>query len=104
MGQRQKRLELNQKFKEILGNDNVYFQPPESIKLKYPCIIYERQRVDSDYADDMSYKREMVYNVTLIETDPDSETFEKILDLPQCYSDRFYTADNLHHGSFILYY
>ena len=35
------RSELNAKFKSILGNSNVYFQPPESVKLKYDCIIYK---------------------------------------------------------------
>ena len=24
---------------ELLGSNNVYFQPPESIKIDYPCIV-----------------------------------------------------------------
>ena len=30
---------LHKILKEIIGNDNVYFQPPESAKLKYPRIL-----------------------------------------------------------------
>ena len=34
-------LNLHDEFIQILGTQNVYFQPPASTKLKYPCIIYK---------------------------------------------------------------
>lgn len=46
--------------------DNVYFQPPESVKLKYPCIIYSLERPDVDYADDDLYSQFNHYNLILI--------------------------------------
>ena len=36
------RYELHEFLCEILGSRNVYFQPPESVKMKYPAIVYER--------------------------------------------------------------
>ena len=37
-----RRLELDADLRALLGSTNVYFQPPETKKLKYPCFIYER--------------------------------------------------------------
>ena len=35
--------ELQEVLQGILGNDGkAYFQPPENLKLKYPCIVFER--------------------------------------------------------------
>ena len=33
--------DLGDKLKEVSGYKNVYFQPPESLKMSYPCIRYE---------------------------------------------------------------
>ena len=35
-----KRIDLGNKLKEILGSSNVYFQPPDNLKMVYPCIRY----------------------------------------------------------------
>ena len=35
-----KRVDLGNKLKEILGSNNVYFQPPDNLKMVYPCIRY----------------------------------------------------------------
>lgn len=104
MDQSQKRLELQKEFEDLLGNKNVYYQPPESLKLKYPCIIYNRNDIENDYANNKPYKREMVYDGLLIEKDPDSDLSLKIDDLPYCSFDRFYITDNLYHGAFRIYY
>ena len=36
---------LQAKLEEILGNKNVYFQPPESLKLNFPAIVYKRSNI-----------------------------------------------------------
>ena len=36
----ERRLELHEILCTILGSRNVYFQPPESIKMNYPAIVY----------------------------------------------------------------
>jgi hypothetical protein len=88
----------------ILGSANVYFQPPPSVQLKYPCILYNRESVNTEYADDSPYKRTKRYQVTVIDRNPDSEIPDKVGMLPLCSYDRFYTADNLNHDVFTLYF
>ena len=40
------RLELHRILNDIPGVRGVYYQPPESLKLKYPAIIYSRSRIE----------------------------------------------------------
>lgn len=42
--------------------------------------------------------------VTVIDRDPDSVFAEKIAELPLCADNRFYTADNLNHFVYNLYF
>lgn len=72
--------------------------------MTYPAIKYSRKDVDSRYADDIKYSQFKVYEITVIDKDPDSEFIDKILGLPMCSFDRHYTADNLNHDTFTLYY
>ena len=30
-----------------------YFQPPPNTKMQYDCIVYERSRMDTDFADNL---------------------------------------------------
>lgn len=83
--------------------DNVYYQPPESVKLKYPCIIYERRTGDTLYANNLPYKFTYCYDVTVIDPDPDSDLPLKVAALPMCKMDRCFTSDNLNHTAFTLY-
>lgn len=95
---------LQTKLEEILGSENVYFQPPESIKMKYPCIIYQLQSYDLRYADNIVYKKKRRWRLTVVDKDPQSEIVDKIVDLPYCYFDRFFTKDGLNHWSLSLYF
>ena len=101
MGQR---VDLHKKLCDILGTTNVYFQPPETIKIKYPCIIYERSSNNVKFADDNPYTTRRRYTLTVIDKDPDSELPDKISMLPLCTSDRMFTSDNLNHYVFNIYY
>lgn len=98
------RKQLQMILETILGSKNVYFQPPSSVRLKYPCIIYHRNYEDVRYADDISYARKKRYTVTVVDRDPDSLIPDKIADLPMCKFERFYTSDNLNHDVYNLYY
>ena len=95
-----------QKLSDTLHNlcDNVYFQPPSTLKMKYPCIVYERRSGDSLYADDSTYRFTYSFTVTYVDTDPDSDVPEQIAKLPYCKMDRCFTSDNLNHTVFILYW
>ena len=97
------RFELDAKFREILGTSNVYFQPPESVKMKYDCIRYKLNRINVDYAGNLPYRHRKGYIGTVISPDPDCTIINEILKLPKCTFDRFYTADNLNHWVFIIY-
>jgi hypothetical protein len=98
------RLELHETLCKILGTRNVYFQPPESVSMKYPSIVYERNDEKNGFADNMLYIRKKRYKVTVIDKNPDSETPDRVLLLPTCVFDRHFTADNLNHDVYNLYY
>lgn len=98
------RLELQALLVSLLGSNNVYFQPPPSLNMSYPCIVYKRDYQDSDFANNKPYKHKKRYLVTVIDRDPDSDIPDKIRELPMCVYDRFYTADNLNHDVFNLFF
>lgn len=98
------RLDLQELLVEILDSDNVYFQPPSNVQMKYPCIVYSRDSILAIYAENSPYKVDNRYSVTVIDRDPDSEIPDKIAKLPLCRHDRFYTADNLNHNVFTLFF
>lgn len=98
------RLELQNLLESILGSRNVYYQPPESIKIKYPAIIYSRNNIDNNFADDIVYMQNHTYQIIVIDANPDSEIVNKISKLPMCRYNRHYTSDNLNHDIFILNY
>lgn len=99
-----RRLELHEKLCEILGSRNVYFQPPESLKMVYPCIRYQRDKNDVLHADNVKYQKRGIYTITVIDKNPDSDIPDKIEDLLYCSSDRNYTADNLNHFVYKIYF
>jgi hypothetical protein len=99
-----RRLELHQKLVNILGSNNVYFQPPATIKLQYPCIIYHRSRIKKRHADNIMYNHTISYSLLLIGRSPESNLVEKILELPYCSYDRWFASDDLNHDAFTIYY
>lgn len=101
-----RRLNLHEEFKEILGNKNVYYQPPASVKMEYPCITYSRHPgADKHNANDKLYMSTDRYDVTVIDRNPSTNIPDKILQhFPMCTSDREYSADNLNHYVFTIYY
>lgn len=98
------RLELHEILCKVLGSRNVYFQPPESIKMKYPAIVYSRFNIKNTFADNNVYKQSNAYKVTVIDKNPDSNIVEKISVLPTCRFDRHFETDNLNHDIFYIYY
>jgi len=98
------RLELQEVLREILGSDQVYFQPPPNIKMVYPCVVYRRDYLSTKFADDRPYSLKKRYQVTVIDEDPDSVIPDKVAELPLCVFDRHFTADNLNHDVFKLFF
>lgn len=98
------RINLQTMLEELIGSRNVYYQPPESLKMNYPAIVYARKSIDNSYANDSVYKQNYAYEITVIDKNPDSEIVNKISKLPTCRFDRHFKSDNLNHDVFTLYY
>ena len=49
------RLELQKKLEELLGSRNVYYQPPSTVKMAYPAIVYNRADFTFRHANDEKY-------------------------------------------------
>lgn len=98
------RLGLQALFEKLLGSRNVYYQPPASVKLNYPAIVYSRDDIDNVFANNRVYMQTTAYMVTVIDKNPDSEIVKKVSCLPMCNFERHYTSDNLNHDVFTLYY
>lgn len=95
---------MQEELEKILGSRNVYYNPPASVKMKYPAIVYSRSNINNDHANNEVYNQKTAYSVTVVDPDPDSEIVKAVSKLPLCRFSRHYVADNLNHDTFILYY
>lgn len=95
---------LQKELETLLGSKNVYYQPPASVIMQYDAIVYSRSNIENTYANNNVYKQDDAYEVIAIYEDPDSDLPRKISKLPKCRFVRHYTADNLNHDVFELYY
>ena len=87
------------------GEDcRAYFQPPETIKMKYPAIVYALEDIENTFADDGVYLSNRKYLVTVIDKNPDSSFIDIVAKLPTCRFVRHYKSDNLNHYVFTLYF
>lgn len=98
--------DLQAALQELAGDKvKVYFQPPENLKLSYPCIVYDRTNALTDYADNNPYRVTKRYTVTLISKTADNEELlDKLLLFPMCTYDRQFISDNLVHDVFTVFY
>lgn len=98
--------QLQEVLQEIMGpNHKVYYQPPENLKLSYPCIVYNLATAKISHADNKPYAKFKRYNVTLITKTADNDEYlDQLLDLPTCYFERQYVTDGLVHSLFDVYF
>lgn len=94
------RLKIDDILRNVIGNGHVYFQPPPNLTMEFPCITYERVRINTRFADNSPYHLYDVYQVTYIDTDPDSDMPDKISQLDMCVFERFYINDNKYYSVF----
>lgn len=99
-----RREELQGVLETLLGSDQVYFQPPNNITLKYPCIIYTRDDAETKFADNNPYSFIKRYQVTSIDRNPDSTTVTKLAKMHMCVFNRHFVVENLNHDVFSLYF
>lgn len=100
----QRRLELHTMLQNIVGNNNVYYQPPSTITMKYPAIVYARSNINNIYADDDVYNQTRDYQITVIDKDPDSLVVDKISRVKRIKFVRHFASDNLNHDVFSIHY
>lgn len=98
-----KRLDLHNELLEFITN--VYYQPPSTLRMNYPCIIYSKNDKFRESANDGIYLSKQGYDITVIETNPDSEVSDLIEShFQHCSIEQYYTVDNLNHTKLNLYY
>lgn len=99
MGQR---AELQTRLLEI--TPNVYFSGPGKDKMEYPCIVYKLDDVPIQHADNRPYSKMRRYQVTVIDRNPDSSLIDSVLEFPTVRFLRHFTAENLNHYVYTLYF
>lgn len=100
-----RRPELTPIFKRLIGNDNVYFQPPESLEMQYPCIRYQLSGIKQTKANNKLYNYTQEYEVVYITREPDSKLVDEMLGAFEMISFKnAMVVDNLYHYRYKLYY
>lgn len=97
-----RRLYLDNCFRALCSN--VYYEPEENAKIKYPCIIYERSGGETTFSNNRPYSFDYAYKVTIISKDPDDRLVEELASTQEnCTLSRPYKADGLYHNVFTVY-
>lgn len=99
-----RRSKLQTKLEELLGSRNVYYQPPETVRMQYDAIRYSLGTPEARFANDKRYTHLTCYDLIVISRKPDPDVVDKILYLPYTSLSKPYTADNLYHYPIKLYY
>lgn len=99
-----RRHKLQSILETILGSRRVYYQPPTTMRMEYPCIVYELGGSNDRFADDFKYKRERTYQLTVIDRNPDSTIPDRVDDLPYSSMDTTFVQDGLNHFVYTLHF
>lgn len=98
------RIDFQHFLESFSGTENVYFQPPPSLRMTYPAIVYTISKIENLPANDMVYAQHRAYDVTIIDKNPDSEIAYNFSLLPLCRFNRRFSSDNLNHFVYTIYY
>ena len=98
------RLTLHEELCEVLGSRNCYFSAPSI--LQYPCIVYTRENPSVNFADNEEYQVTGGWRITIVDANPDSEIPKRLQEhfKHYCSKEQEYSADDLRHFVFMLYY
>lgn len=99
-----RRVELHHILENTLGTKNVFFEPPESFKLTYPCIVYYLSGHNERRADNDQYTLIKHYTMVYITQKADDAMIDKLEKLKFCSLNHPYVSSNLHHYAYNLYY
>lgn len=96
------RTQLHEKLLQICPN--CYFQPPTTIKMTYPCIVYNRSNIESTFANNEKYQNDTQYMLTVIDRNPDSTIPTEVLNsFTMSEFNNGFVQDNLNHSVLVLY-
>ena len=99
------RLELHEELCTLLGSRNVYYNPPESVRMLYPAIRYSKTGMYTLKANDRLYKKDNQYQAIIIDPNPDSDIPDKCVEhFPMCSFGGPYVVDGLNHFPLTIYY
>ena len=99
------RLKLQAELETLLGSENVYYQPPESVKLKYPCIVYSLDPTYTAHADNKNYIMINRYHIKHIYKSISNSLKDRLLQHFMMIShDNEMIADSMYNDDFTLYY
>lgn len=101
------RSEFSAKLKEVSGINNIYYQPPQSKKMVYPCIRYDTIDMQIKSADNKTYIMDRGYLVKIIGQDidfVDTLSANLLQAFPMAIYDQSYKADDLNHTILKIYY
>lgn len=74
-----KRVDIQEKFKFLLGSNNVYYQPPANLKMKYPAIVYSLDGLDVKRFDNIRLINKNCFSVTHIYRNESENLVEAML-------------------------
>lgn len=99
------RLQLQTLLESFLPSDRkAWFQPPSTVELSYPTILYSHDYNAVVHSNNYPYKVTKRYQLTVIDENPDSLIVDKVQALPMCSMVRKFEADELNHTIFDLYF
>ena len=96
-----KRKKLDARLKAILPN--VYYQPPDKLMMKFPCIVYSRNRTIPFFADNAKYVRNETYRITVIDENPDSVYADAVDQMVEARWVNSFSTQGLHYFVFDIY-
>ena len=74
-----KRVDIQETFKFLLGSNNVYYQPPANLKMKYPAIVYSLDGLDVKRFDNTRLINKNCFSVTHIYRNESENLVETML-------------------------
>lgn len=99
------RLSLHETLVSLVDDKTkVYFQPEENIRMTYPCIVYNEDGSNINYADNKSFDIRRRYNIIYMTKKPDPETLiSQILSLKGASYDSSFISEGVYHYYFTVF-
>lgn len=94
------RIELQRYLERVLGSKNVYFEPPETLKMRYPCIVYNLSRMNPTNADNLSYRVSQEYDIQYITREPEVDIPMRLAYTKRFRAGQHFVADGMHHFNY----